>query len=89
MRHPSFVQSVDGVPEFGNGVKADVARDVRLISVLGSTARCPLRRSARSTARAAARISPSVSTPEAVSTWSSRVRHTSGSVSYASSTRTP
>lgn len=38
-RHLSFVQSVDGVPVFGNGVKAHVARDGRLISVLGSPVR--------------------------------------------------
>ncbi|MGW3123576.1 M36 family metallopeptidase [Streptomyces sp. NPDC001107] len=36
VRHLSFVQSVDGVPVFGNGVKANVSRDGRLISVLGS-----------------------------------------------------
>ncbi|MDX3752686.1 M36 family metallopeptidase [Streptomyces sp. AK08-02] len=36
IRHLSFVQSVDGVPVFGNGVKANVARDGRLISVLGA-----------------------------------------------------
>ncbi|WP_234354839.1 hypothetical protein [Streptomyces sp. NRRL WC-3618] len=35
----SLVQSVDGVPVFGNGVKAHVARDGRLISVLGSPVR--------------------------------------------------
>jgi len=39
IRHLSFVQSVDGVPVFGNGVKANVARDGRLISVLGSPVR--------------------------------------------------
>ncbi|MDX3587257.1 M36 family metallopeptidase [Streptomyces europaeiscabiei] len=39
IRHLSFVQSVDGVPVFGNGVKAHVARDGRLISVLGSPVR--------------------------------------------------
>ncbi|MEU6230103.1 M36 family metallopeptidase [Streptomyces sp. NPDC047042] len=38
-RHLSFVQSVEGVPVFGNGVKANVARDGRLISVLGSPVR--------------------------------------------------
>ncbi|KFG07897.1 MULTISPECIES: M36 family metallopeptidase [Streptomyces] len=38
-RHLSFVQSVDGVPVFGNGVKAHVARDGRLISVQGSPVR--------------------------------------------------
>ncbi|WP_330288796.1 M36 family metallopeptidase [Streptomyces sp. NBC_00576] len=39
IRHLSFVQTVDGVPVFGNGVKANVARDGRLISVLGSPVR--------------------------------------------------
>ncbi|WP_329273063.1 M36 family metallopeptidase [Streptomyces sp. NBC_01451] len=39
IRHLSFVQSVDGVPVFGNGVKANVARDGRLISVLGAPVR--------------------------------------------------
>lgn len=34
--HLSFVQSVDGVPVFGNGLKAHVARDGRLIQVDGS-----------------------------------------------------
>ena len=38
-RHLSFVQTVDGVPVFGNGVKANVARDGRLISVLGAPVR--------------------------------------------------
>ncbi|MEV5952947.1 M36 family metallopeptidase [Streptomyces sp. NPDC051987] len=37
--HLSFLQSVDGVPVFGNGVKANVSRDGRLISVLGSPVR--------------------------------------------------
>ncbi|GAA3803454.1 hypothetical protein GCM10022403_041840 [Streptomyces coacervatus] len=36
VRHLSFVQSVDGVAVFGNGIKANVSRDGRLISVLGS-----------------------------------------------------
>ncbi|MFD5406097.1 M36 family metallopeptidase [Streptomyces griseorubiginosus] len=36
IRHLSFVQSVDGVPVFGNGVKANVSRDGRLVSVLGA-----------------------------------------------------
>ncbi|SNX66422.1 fungalysin/thermolysin propeptide [Streptomyces sp. TLI_55] len=36
IRHLSFLQSVDGVPVFGNGVKANVSRDGRLISVLGA-----------------------------------------------------
>jgi extracellular elastinolytic metalloproteinase len=39
IRQLSFVQSVDGVPVFGNGVKANVSRDGRLISVLGSPVR--------------------------------------------------
>ncbi|KUO18760.1 M36 family metallopeptidase [Streptomyces dysideae] len=39
IRHLSFVQSVDGVPVFGNGVKANVARDGRLINVVGSPVR--------------------------------------------------
>jgi extracellular elastinolytic metalloproteinase len=39
IRHLSFVQSVDGVPVFGNGVKANISRDGRLISVLGSPVR--------------------------------------------------
>ncbi|MET8977940.1 M36 family metallopeptidase [Streptomyces sp. NPDC004539] len=34
--HLSFIQSVDGVPVFGNGVKGHVSRDGRLISVLGA-----------------------------------------------------
>ncbi len=34
--HLSFTQSVDGVPVFGNGLKAHVARDGRLIGVDGS-----------------------------------------------------
>ncbi|RZU53849.1 F5/8 type C domain-containing protein [Krasilnikovia cinnamomea] len=34
--HLSFVQSVGGVPVFGNGVKAHVAKDGRLIQVDGS-----------------------------------------------------
>jgi extracellular elastinolytic metalloproteinase len=34
--HLSFQQSVDGVPVFGNGLKAHVSRDGRLISVDGS-----------------------------------------------------
>lgn len=36
IRHLSFVQYTDGVPVFGDGVKANVARDGRLISVLGA-----------------------------------------------------
>ncbi len=36
IRHLSFVQSVGGVPVFGNGLKAHVARDGRLIQVDGS-----------------------------------------------------
>lgn len=36
IHHLSFLQSVDGVPVFGNGVKANVSRDGRLISVLGA-----------------------------------------------------
>ncbi|MEU1270922.1 M36 family metallopeptidase [Streptomyces sp. NPDC005799] len=39
IRHLSFVQSVDGVPVFGNGVKANISHDGRLISVLGSPVR--------------------------------------------------
>ncbi|WP_432041014.1 M36 family metallopeptidase [Streptomyces chartreusis] len=39
IHHLSFVQSVDGVPVFGNGVRANIARDGRLISVLGSPVR--------------------------------------------------
>lgn len=34
--HLSWVQAVGGVPLFGNGLKANVARDGRLINVLGS-----------------------------------------------------
>jgi extracellular elastinolytic metalloproteinase len=34
--HLSYVQSVDGVPVFGNGLKAHVSRDGRLIGVDGS-----------------------------------------------------
>ncbi len=34
--HLSFVQSVHGVPVFGNGLQANVSRNGRLISVLGS-----------------------------------------------------
>ncbi|MFD2079398.1 F5/8 type C domain-containing protein [Actinopolymorpha cephalotaxi] len=34
--HLSFVQSVGGVPVFGNGLKAHVARDGRLVSLDGS-----------------------------------------------------
>ena len=34
--HLSFIQSVDGVPVFGNGVQANVAKDGRLINVVGS-----------------------------------------------------
>jgi len=34
--HLSFVQTVDGVPVFGNGLKAHVAKDGRLIQVDGS-----------------------------------------------------
>lgn len=34
--HPSFVQTVAGVPVFGNGLKAHVARNGRLIQVDGS-----------------------------------------------------
>jgi extracellular elastinolytic metalloproteinase len=34
--HLSFIQSVDGVPVFGNGLKAHVAKDGRLIQVDGS-----------------------------------------------------
>ncbi len=37
--HLSFVQSVDGLPVFGNGVKANVARDGQLINVVGSPVR--------------------------------------------------
>ncbi|MEU1276515.1 M36 family metallopeptidase [Streptomyces sp. NPDC005799] len=36
IRHLSFLQSVNGVPVFGNGVKANVSGDGRLISLLGS-----------------------------------------------------
>ncbi|WP_412541838.1 M36 family metallopeptidase [Longispora sp. K20-0274] len=36
--HLSFVQSVNGVPVFGNGFKAHVAKDGRLISIDGSPA---------------------------------------------------
>ncbi|MDX3387461.1 M36 family metallopeptidase [Streptomyces niveiscabiei] len=39
IRHLSFVQVVDGVPVFGNGVKANVSRDGRLINVTGSPVR--------------------------------------------------
>lgn len=39
IRHLSFLQSVDGVPVFGNGVKANVSHDGRLISVVGSPVR--------------------------------------------------
>ncbi|MGA8115269.1 MAG: M36 family metallopeptidase [Actinocatenispora sp.] len=34
--HLSFVQNVDGVAVFGNGLQANVARNGRLVSVLGS-----------------------------------------------------
>ncbi|GAB1690431.1 M36 family metallopeptidase [Krasilnikovia sp. M28-CT-15] len=34
--HLSFIQSVDGVPVFGNGIKAHVAKDGRLVQVDGS-----------------------------------------------------
>jgi len=34
--HLSFIQAVDGIPVFGNGVQANVARDGRLINVVGS-----------------------------------------------------
>jgi extracellular elastinolytic metalloproteinase len=34
--HLSFVQSVGGIPVFGNGVQANVARDGRLVNVVGS-----------------------------------------------------
>ncbi|WP_137119560.1 M36 family metallopeptidase [Segeticoccus rhizosphaerae] len=36
IRHLSFVQKVDGVPLFGNGLKANVTKDGRLINVTGS-----------------------------------------------------
>ena len=36
LHHLSWVQYAGGVPLFGNGLKANVARDGRLISVLGS-----------------------------------------------------
>ncbi|MFK0113033.1 hypothetical protein [Streptomyces sp. NPDC091217] len=39
IRHLFFVQSTDGVPVFGNGVKANISPDGRLISVLGSPVR--------------------------------------------------
>ncbi|MGW2522316.1 M36 family metallopeptidase [Streptomyces sp. NPDC001617] len=39
IRQLSFTQSVDGVPLFGSGVKANVSRDGRLISVQGSPVR--------------------------------------------------
>src|SRR2546430_3222140 len=34
--HLSFIQSVGGIPVFGNGLQANVARDGRLINVVGS-----------------------------------------------------
>ena len=34
--HLSFVQSVGGVPVFGNGLQANVAKNGRLINVVGS-----------------------------------------------------
>src|SRR5262245_47526269 len=34
--HLSFIQAVSGVPVFGNGLKANVARNGRLINVVGS-----------------------------------------------------
>ncbi|GAB1646005.1 hypothetical protein KRMM14A1259_64280 [Krasilnikovia sp. MM14-A1259] len=34
--HLSFIQSVDGVPVFGNGIKAHVAKDGRLVQVDGA-----------------------------------------------------
>ena len=34
--HLSFIQKVGGVPVFGNGIKANVARNGRLINVVGS-----------------------------------------------------
>ncbi|MEU3343012.1 M36 family metallopeptidase [Streptomyces sp. NPDC006668] len=39
IRHLSFVQSVDGVPLFDSGVRANISPDGRLISVLGSPVR--------------------------------------------------
>jgi extracellular elastinolytic metalloproteinase len=36
IHHLSWVQYADGIPLFGNGLKANVAKDGRLISVLGS-----------------------------------------------------
>src|SRR6266498_329792 len=36
IHHLSFVQSVDGIPVFGSGVQANVAKDGRLVNVVGS-----------------------------------------------------
>ncbi|MEU0880198.1 M36 family metallopeptidase [Lentzea sp. NPDC005914] len=38
-RHLSFVQQVDGVPVFGNGLKAHVSKDGRLVQLDGSPVR--------------------------------------------------
>ncbi len=34
--HLSYIQAVDGVPVFGNGVQANIAKDGRVINVVGS-----------------------------------------------------
>jgi extracellular elastinolytic metalloproteinase len=54
--HLFYVQSINGVPVFGNGLKANVAQDGRLINVLGS----PL------TDTSAATSSPGISSGEAI-----------------------
>src|SRR6266545_3742920 len=36
IHHLSFIQSVDGIPVFNNGVQANVAKDGRLVNVVGS-----------------------------------------------------
>src|SRR5438034_3929964 len=54
--HLFYVQSIDGVPVFGNGLKANVAKDGRLINVIGS----PLASDSTAT------YSPGISSGEAV-----------------------
>src|SRR5262249_39778736 len=36
IRHLSWIQTADGIPVFGNGLQANVAKNGRLINVLGS-----------------------------------------------------
>jgi hypothetical protein len=54
--HLFYVQSINGVPVFGNGLKANVARNGRLINILGS----PLASTSTATS------SPGISSGEAV-----------------------